>query len=96
MIKLTVCSTFFFKIEDPRLFVQMYKINPTLVVEKILLMMAYPDKPYNLFRTQHLELIDYNVYNKNELTIEMGNTKVSNWLGNTIIILRYRKDQLEH
>ena len=58
--------------------------------------MANPDKPYTLFKMQHLELIDSNVDNKNELTIEMGNTKVSHWLGNTIIISCYRKDQLEH
>ena len=82
--------------EDPRLFVQMYKINPTLVVEKTSLMMAIPDKPYTLFRMQHLELIDSNVDNKNEVTIEMGNTKMSNWFGNTIIISCNRKDQLEH
>ena len=58
--------------------------------------MANADKPYTLFRMQHLELIDSNVANKNELTIEMDNTKVSNWLGNTTIISCYRKDQLEH
>ena len=79
--------------KDPRLFVQMYKINPTLVEEKLSLMMSNPDKPYTLFRTQHLELIDSNVDKKSELTIEIGNTKLSNWLGNTIIISCYRKDQ---
>ena len=63
------------KMEDPRLFVQIYKINPTLVVEKTSLLMANPDKPYTLFKMQHLELIDSNVDNKNELTIEMGNKK---------------------
>ena len=73
--------------EDPRLFVQMYKIDPTFVVEKTSLMMANPDNSYTLLRMQHLELIDSNVDNKNELTIEMVNTKVSNWLGNTITIL---------
>ena len=82
--------------ENPRLFVQMLKINPTLVVEKPSLMKANPDKPYTLFRMQHLELIDSNVNNKNELAIEMGNTKVPNWLRSTIIISCYRKYQLEY
>ena len=85
-----------FKMEDPRLFMQNHKINPTLVVEKTSLMMANPDKPYTLFRMQHLETIDNVVNNRNEFTIDMGNNKVSNWLGNTIIISCYRKDQLEH
>ena len=53
-------SNIFIKMEDPRLLVQMYKINSTLVVEKTSLMMANPDKPYTMFRMQHLELIDSN------------------------------------
>ena len=57
----------------------MYKINPLLVVEKTSLMMGNPDKPYTLFRMYDLELIDSSVDNKNELTIEMGNTKELNW-----------------
>ena len=82
--------------DHPRLYVQMYIINPMLVVEKTCLMMPNPDKPYALFRMQHLELIYSNLYTKNEMTFEMGYTKVSNRLGNTVIISCYRKDQLEH
>ena len=70
-------SNIFIKMEDPRFFVQMYKINPTLVMEKKSLMMANPDKPFTLFRMQHLELIDSNVDNKNKLHISASQIHAS-------------------